>query len=173
MGNGRWGRSRLTCPWRRDRAREQRAAPHPGKTGPRSDPHARAEGRSARPPRGPPRHQLPAVDLLARPDAGRPRIADPHRRHRRRLRDDQPGRGPLRVVFRHQGVWNAALARAAARERGHDHSIGKTQITDDDRIEELGHCETSVRRQKIKEMGRRVCRPARGQPPDRRCRKYR
>ena len=65
-------------------------------------------------------HQLPAGDLLGRKQAGNARVAETVWRGRGALRDDQPGRGALRVVLRHQRVRDVARGAAASHRRHHE-----------------------------------------------------
>ncbi len=83
--------------------------------------------------------ELPALDLLGRPDAGRVRIAHAHRRDRRRLGDDQAGRCTLGVVLTHQGIRHPPRAGAATRQGRHDDPVRQLQVADLDRVEKRGH----------------------------------
>ncbi len=83
--------------------------------------------------------ELPAFHLLVRPQAGRVRITDAHRRDGGRLGDDQPGGGALHVIFRHQLVGHAHGAGAGAGERGHDDAVRQRQVTEFQRVKQSGH----------------------------------
>ena len=67
----------------------------------------------------------------ARPDARRVGIADAHRGDRRGLRDDQPGRGPLRVILGTERNGNPARAGAATGERSQDRRGSAASIRQD------------------------------------------
>ena len=84
--------------------------------------------------------RLPARHLFLGPDARRSRIADAHRRHRRRLREDEPGRGALRIIIAHHRVRHTPLsARAAARQGRQEDAVRKPQIAEVNGVEERGH----------------------------------
>ena len=76
---------------------------------------------------------LPALHLLLRPDPGAVRVADALWSDRSGLTNDQAHAGALAIVFRHQVVRHATFARAAARERCHDHPICQFKRTNFDR----------------------------------------
>ena len=84
--------------------------------------------------------RAPAVDLFLRPDARRMRIADAHRRHRRRLGDDHARRGALDIIIAHHRVWHAArAARAVAGQRRHEDAVGQAKIANGDRVKQRRH----------------------------------
>ena len=139
VGNGRCGRSRLTWPSGRDRAGgdrqlavQERRVRNPAHVPElKEDPAAgRMDGL---------RDQLPAIDLLRRPDARRVRIADAHRCHRRGLRHDQPRRRTLRVVLGHERIGYPSRAGTAPRQRRHDYPIRQMEIADRDRVKKAWH----------------------------------
>ena len=74
------------------------------------------------------RHQLPAFDLLGRPDARRVRVADAHRRDAGRFGQHQAGAGALAIVFGHHGVRHAAGTGPGPRQRGQHHAVRQTPI---------------------------------------------
>ena len=84
--------------------------------------------------------RLPALHLIARPDARRAGIADAHGLHRGRLGQDHARRRPLRVVLAHQAVRHAPRhGGAVARQRRHDDAVGKLQLADGERLKQLAH----------------------------------
>jgi len=76
------------------------------------------------------RSELPALDLLRRPDARGIGVAYPHRRHHRGLRQNEPRGSALSVILGHQPIGNAAGAGTAACERRHDDAVGKLEIAE-------------------------------------------
>ena len=83
--------------------------------------------------------ELPAFDLLIRPDARRVLIADARRRNRCGFADDQTGGGALGVMLGHQRVRHADLARAGTRQRRHDDAVGQFKRPDLQGIKECRH----------------------------------
>ena len=71
----------------------------------------------------------PTFDLRLRIDAGRILIALTLLRDLRGLGDDEPCRGPLRVIGRRMRARNQPRRRAVARQRRHDDTVGKRDVT--------------------------------------------
>src|SRR5258708_39055983 len=84
-------------------------------------------------------HPFPARDLFFRPDPWGIRIPDARRRDRSRFGNNQTGAGALLVVFSHQFIGNASIARSASGQWSHDYAIGKVPITDLNRVLQCHH----------------------------------
>jgi hypothetical protein len=81
------------------------------------------------------RHELPAFDLLVRPDARGIRVADALRRDRGRFAQDEAGGRAVGVVLRHQRVRHAFAARALTRKRSHDDAVAQREGADFEWVE--------------------------------------
>ena len=74
-------------------------------------------------------HRPPALHLFVAVNARRGRIADTFRRYLRRLRDNQAGAGPLRVISDVHGLGHiAGHGRAVTGQGRHDYAVGQCQI---------------------------------------------
>ena len=78
----------------------------------------------------------PCLDLGGRPDAGRQRVAARLRRDVGRLRDDQPCRGALSVVFGREGGWHARIVGPASGQRRHDDPVLEGEVAQSERLEQ-------------------------------------
>src|SRR6266481_800360 len=70
------------------------------------------------------RHAFPTRDLFLRPDSGRVRVTNAHRRNRSSFGDYETGAGALLVVLPHQIVGNSSFTGSTSGERSHDNAIG-------------------------------------------------